>query len=464
MNTNVSIYLEIIRVKRNPTGIIEEWFLVPLLIHIERHLESYPTPRNINFFWNLGFLVALTMILQILTGILLGLHYTPHINSAYTTIMHILREVYFGWSFRSLHSSGASFLFFLLFFHLGRALYYGSSRLIPKVWFSGIFLFIFLMATAFLGYVLPWGQMSFWGATVITNLFSGVPCLVPWVCGGFLVSNPSLSRFFVFHFLLPFLIVGFFSLHLFYLHALSSNNPLGSNTNNKIPFFPFIFSKDLFGFSLLGFLGFLEIFFGFISLSHPDNAFEVSVLVTPLHIVPEWYFLEFYAILKAVPNKIAGFMILFSSLFCVFIFGEVKSLSRLILSYSLSFSVIFLVGFCFLWIGAQLPQEKFISSARFFLVFPILILLFFRVGQISYHLCSTPEEAEFRHFVPLISRSRHQFTVCVRSPWPSVIAGFLCFSASSAFVYWFFCLSLPAYAHRHSLRKSLTSRELSTNP
>ena len=155
-----------------------------------RHLESYPTPRNINFFWNLGFLVALTMILQILTGILLGLHYTPHINSAYTTIMHILREVYFGWSFRSLHSSGASFLFFLLFFHLGRALYYGSSRLIPKVWFSGIFLFIFLMATAFLGYVLPWGQMSFWGATVITNLFSGVPCLVPWVCGGFLVSNP----------------------------------------------------------------------------------------------------------------------------------------------------------------------------------------------------------------------------------------------------------------------------------
>jgi len=325
-----------------------------------------------NFLWNLGFLVALTMILQILTGILLGLHYTPHINSAYSSLMHILREVYFGWSFRSLHSSGASFLFFVLFFHLGRALIYGSYFSIPKTWFSGIFLFLFLMATAFLGYVLPWGQMSFWGATVITNLFSGVPCLVPWVCGGFLVSNPSLSRFFVFHFLLPFLIVGFISLHLFYLHALSSNNPLGSNTNNKIPFFPFIFSKDLFGFSLLGFLGFLEIFFGFISLSHPDNAFEVSVLVTPLHIVPEWYFLEFYAILKAVPNKIAGFMILFSSLFCVFIFGEVKSLSRLVLSLSLSFSVslIFLVGFCFLWIGAQLPQEKFISSGRFLFLAP----------------------------------------------------------------------------------------------
>merc|ERR1711934_834007 len=185
---------------------------------------------------------------------------------------------------------------------------------------------------------------------------------VPWVCGGFLVSNPSLSRFFVFHFLLPFLIVGFISLHLFYLHALSSNNPLGSNTNNKIPFFPFIFSKDLFGFSLLGFL---EIFFGFISLSHPDNAFEVSVLVTPLHIVPEWYFLEFYAILKAVPNKIAGFMIMFSSLFSLFIFGEVKSLSRLVLSSAALWSLIFLVGFCFLWIGAQLPQDLFISAGRF---------------------------------------------------------------------------------------------------
>ena len=210
--------------------------------------------------------------------------------------------------------------------------------------------------------------MSFWGATVITNLFSGVPCLVFWVCGGFFVSNPSLSRFFVFHFLLPFLICGFIFLHLFYLHLISSNNPLGYNTNNKIPFFPFIFSKDLFGFSLLGFLGFLEIFFGFISLSHPDNAFEVSVLVTPLHIVPEWYFLEFYAILKAVPNKIAGFMILFSSLFCVFIFGEVKSLSRLVLSPSIhssaSVSLIFLVGLFFLWIGAQLPQDLFISAGR----------------------------------------------------------------------------------------------------
>jgi ubiquinol-cytochrome c reductase cytochrome b subunit len=255
---------------------------VSTLTFASNHLKSYPCPKNINFLWNQGFLVALTMLLQILTGILLGLHYTPDINSAYYSLMHILREVYFGWSFRYLHSSGASFLFLLIFLHLGRALIYGSNFYMPNTWFSGIFLLFTLGATAFMGYVLPWGQMSFWGATVITNLFSGVPCLVFWVCGGFFVSNPSLSRFFVFHFLLPFLICGFIFLHLFYLHTISSKNPLGSNPNNKIPFFPFISSKDVFGFSLLGFLGFLEIFFGFISLSHPENAFEVSVLVTPL--------------------------------------------------------------------------------------------------------------------------------------------------------------------------------------
>merc|ERR1711933_119216 len=202
------------------------------------------------------------------------------------------------------------------------------------------------------------------GATVVTNLFSCLPCLVIWIYGSYLVSSPALSRFFVIHFGLPFLICGVISVHLFYLHLISSNNPLGYNTNNKIPFFPFIFSKDLFGFSLLSTL-LLENFFGFISLSHPDNAFEVSVLITPLHIVPEWYFLEFYALLKAVPNKNAGFMIMFSSIFCVFLFGEHKGLSRLVLSPIFtghsSVSLIFYLGFYFLWTGAQLPQEKFIS-------------------------------------------------------------------------------------------------------
>lgn len=270
------------------------------------------------------------MLLQIVTGILLSLHYTPSINLAYYSLMHLLREVYFGWAFRYLHASGASFIFLLVFIHFSRTLIYGCYLYTPLTWFSGICIFVVLMATAFLGYVLPWGQMSFWGATVITNLLADVPCLLPWVCGAFFVSNPSLSRFFVFHFLLPFVMLGMILIHLFYLHQNSSSNPLGSQqTNNRIPFFPVVFSKDFFGLTILSLVGFLEVFFGFISFSHPDNAFEVSVLVTPLHIVPEWYFLSFYAILKAVPNKIAGFMILLSSIFCVFFFGE--SSNRLLL-------------------------------------------------------------------------------------------------------------------------------------
>merc|ERR1712039_570471 len=283
-------------------------------------------------------------------------------------IFFLIREVYYGWSLRYFHSSGASFVFLFLFLHLGRAIVYGSFLINSNTWFSGIFLFLLLMATAFLGYVLPWGQMSFWGATVITNLLSIIPCLVPWISGSFCI--PSLSRFFIFHFILPFLILAFICLHIFYLHLISSNNPLGSNTNNKISFFPFIFSKDLFSLFLLFYLIILEIFYGFISLSHPDNAFQVNILITPLHIVPEWYFLDFYAILKAIPNKNAGFLIMFSSLFLSFIFGEPKvSICYSTISSSFIIYLNILIGFCLLWIGAQLPQEKFISSSRFFLLF-----------------------------------------------------------------------------------------------
>jgi ubiquinol-cytochrome c reductase cytochrome b subunit len=231
---------------------------------LKSHMKAYPTPSNINYLWNFGFLLGLVMLIQIATGLLLGMHYTPDINSAYSSVIHIIREVYFGWSFRSTHSSGASVLNILIYIHLGRSLYYASFLTSPNVWFSGVFLFLFMMAIAFLGYVLPWGQMSFWGATVITNLLSVVPGLVPWVSGSF--SDISLSRFFIFHFLLPFILYGCIFLHIFYLHKISSNNPLGSNTNNKIPFFPFIFSKDLFGFFLLGFISILEIFFAISSI------------------------------------------------------------------------------------------------------------------------------------------------------------------------------------------------------
>merc|ERR1711988_305524 len=281
--------------------------------------------------------------------------------------------------FTFIHSSGASFVFLVLFIHVARAISYGSNFYNPNTWFSGIILFLLLMAIAFMGYVLPWGQMSFWGATVITNLLSGFPCLIEWVCGGHYVSNPTLKRFFLFHFLLPFLLCGLVIIHLFYLHFLSSNNPLRLNTNNKIPFFPFIFQKDLFGFILILCLYFLQTHFGVSSFSHPDNALEACALLTPLHIVPEWYFLCQYAMLKAVPNKNAGFIILLTSIFVLFFFGEIRNLTtftRLIdCNNGFTISFFFFSFLSFLWIGAQFPQEKFLSYARILTLYYYFLLM-----------------------------------------------------------------------------------------
>merc|ERR1711988_530466 len=203
---------------------------------VKSHLQSYPCPLQINAFWNLGFLLGVAIMLQIVTGIFLALHYTSDLNSAYFSVFFLIREVYYGWSLRYFHSNGASFVFLFLFLHVGRAIFYGPYFYNPNTWFSGILLFFLLMTIAFMGYVLPFGQMSFWGATVITNLLSPFPSLIEWVCGGHYIYNPTLKRFFLFHFQLPFL--------LFYLHFHSSNNPLRLNTNNKIPFFPFILIKD----------------------------------------------------------------------------------------------------------------------------------------------------------------------------------------------------------------------------
>merc|ERR1712185_517955 len=231
------------------------------------------------------------------------------------------------------------------------------------------------------GYVLPFGQMSFWGATVITNLLSPFPSLVEWLCGGYCVYSPTLKRFFLFHFILPFLLCGFVVLHLFYLHFHSSNNPLRLNTNNKIPFFPFIFLKDFLGLILILSLYFLQTHFGVSSLSHPDNALEACAFLTPLHIVPEWYFLCQYAMLKAVPNKNAGFIILLTSIFALFFLGEIRNLTTFCLlnnnSFSLSKSYFFLLVLTFLWIGAQFPQEKFLSYARILTLYYYFLFFFF---------------------------------------------------------------------------------------
>ena len=360
---------------------------------IKSHLLSYPCPIIINYLWNIGFLLGITIILQIITGIFLGLHYTSDLNSAYFSIFQIIREIYYGWCLRYLHSSGASFVFLFIFLHLGRAIFYVSYFYNTNIWFSGILLFFFLMGIAFIGYVLPFGQMSFWDATVITNLLSPFPSLIEFVCGGYYVYNPTLKRFFVFHFLFPFLKLSFVILHIFNLHFLSSNNPLSWGTNNKIPFLPFIISKDFYGNILILYLYFLLIYFGFSSFSHPDNALEACGLFTPLHIVPEWYFLCQYAMLKAVPNKNAGFIILLTSIFTFFWFGEIRNLTTLCLlnnnGFSVSFSSFFLSLLSFLWIGAQFPQEKFLSYGRILTLhyyFLIICILFSMIFLISSHL------------------------------------------------------------------------------
>jgi ubiquinol-cytochrome c reductase cytochrome b subunit len=337
---------------------------------MKSHLESYPCPLIINSFWNVGFLLGITIILQILSGIFLGLHYTSDLNNAYFSVFFFIREIYYGWCLRYLHSSGASFVFLFIFLHLGRALYYASYFYNPNIWFSGILLFFFLMGTAFMGYVLPFGQMSFWGATVITNLLSPFPSLISWLCGGHYIYNPTLKRFFVFHFLFPFLLCGSTIIHIFNLHFLSSNNPLRNSTNNKIPFYPFIISKDLYGNILILYLYLLQTHFGFSSFSHPDNALEACGLLTPLHIVPEWYFLCQYAMLKAVPNKNAGFIILFTSIFTFFYFMRSVSMSFYFIVFTCSrfngilLSFWFLSLLSFVWIGGQFPQDNFLSYGR----------------------------------------------------------------------------------------------------
>ena len=221
------------------------------MLLLKSHLQTYPCPLQINSFWNLGFLLGIGIMVQILTGLFLALHYTSEINSAYYSIFFLIREVYYGWSLRYFHSSGASFVFMFIFIHLGRGIFYGSYFYNSNTWFTGIIILIFAIIIAFLGYVLPFGQMSFWGATVITNLLSPFPCLIEWLCGGYCVHSPTLKRFFVFHFILPFILLAFVVLHLFYLHFHSSNNPLRLSTNNKIPFFPYIFIKDFFSLILI---------------------------------------------------------------------------------------------------------------------------------------------------------------------------------------------------------------------
>lgn len=295
------------------------------LSFIDSHIIDYPTPINLNYMWSFGSMAGLCLVIQILSGIFLAMHYTPHIDNAFHSVEHIMSDVNFGWLIRYIHANGASFFFMVVYCHIFRGLYYGSYTE-PRIqlWSSGIIIFLLMMATAFMGYVLPWGQMSFWGATVITNLFSAIPIVgssvVEWLWGGFSVGNATLNRFFSLHYLLPFLIAGLVLLHLSLLHKDGSNNPLGINTNmDTISFYPYFYVKDLLSFlTLLIFFTFFLTYYPN-TLGHPDNYIPANPMVTPPHIVPEWYFLPFYAILRSIPNKLGGVVAMIAAILILLI-------------------------------------------------------------------------------------------------------------------------------------------------
>nr|BBM34668.1 cytochrome b [Lycenchelys sarsii] len=290
----------------------------PLLKIANNALVDLPAPSNISVWWNFGSLLGLCLIIQILTGLFLAMHYTSDITTAFSSVGHICRDVNYGWLIRNLHANGASFFFICIYMHVGRGLYYGSY-LYKETWNIGVILLLLVMMTAFVGYVLPWGQMSFWGATVITNLLSAVPyiggSLVQWLWGGFSVDNATLTRFFAFHFLFPFVIAGATLVHLLFLHQTGSTNPLGLNSDaDKISFHPYFSYKDLLGFAALVIgLTTLALFCPNL-LGDPDNFTPANPLVTPPHIKPEWYFLFAYAILRSIPNKLGGVLALLASI------------------------------------------------------------------------------------------------------------------------------------------------------
>nr|YP_010583115.1 cytochrome b [Opamata lipcowa]UGN61561.1 cytochrome b [Opamata lipcowa] len=341
-----------------------------------------PAPINLSAWWNFGVLLGMCLMIQILSGILLSMHYTADVKMAFDTVSHITRNVNYGWLMRTLHSNGASLFFICLYIHTGRGIYYGSYKYL-KTWMLGVVLMLLTMATAFLGYVLPWGQMSFWGATVITNLLSAIPyigsMLVNWLWGGFAVDNATLSRFFSLHFLLPFIILAMTIIHIFFLHNTGSNNPTGLNSNmDKIPFHPYFSIKDLMGVMLV-ITGLLMLNFSKpYLLSDPDNFINANPMVTPIHIQPEWYFLFAYAILRSIPNKLGGVMALFLSILILMILPfsmkmKFKSISFYPVSQYLYWAFITVV-MLLTWIGARPVEHPFTSTG---VILTIVYFLYF---------------------------------------------------------------------------------------
>ncbi|MCX5517172.1 MULTISPECIES: cytochrome b/b6 [Kaistia] len=366
-----------------PQNAFLKWFEARLPIGglIHSSFIVFPNPRNLNYWWTFGGILAFMLVAQIVTGVVLVMHYTPHTSLAFSSVEGIMRDVNYGWLLRYLHANGASMFFIAVYVHIFRGLYYGSYKAPREVlWILGMIIFLLMMATGFMGYVLPWGQMSFWGATVITNLFSAIPIvgetIVTWLWGGFSVDNPTLNRFFSLHYLLPFMIAGVVVLHIWALHIPGSNNPTGvsvKSSQDTLPFHPYFTVKDA-----LGLVVFLIVYMWFVFylpnfMGHPDNYTPANPLVTPAHIVPEWYFLPFYAILRSIPDKLGGVIAMFGAIAVLFVVpwldtSKVRSANFRPL-YRQFFWILVIVSIGLGYLGSRPAEGGYVIASRILTVY-----------------------------------------------------------------------------------------------
>jgi ubiquinol-cytochrome c reductase cytochrome b subunit len=359
-----------------PKSGFEQWLdmRLPIIRFAYDTMLEFPTPKNLNYWWTFGGILAVCLGIQIVTGIVLAMHYVPHVDYAFNSVERIMRDVNYGWLVRYIHASGASMFFLAVYIHIVRGMYYGSYKAPREVlWILGCVIYVLMMATAFFGYVLPWGQMSFHGAVVITNLIGAIPVIgnsiTTWLWGGFAVDDPTLNRFFSLHYLLPFVIAGVVGLHIWALHVPGNNNPTGVNVKSKadtVPFHPYYTVKDGFAIVLYLILFAVFVFFEPQALLSPDNSIQANPLVTPQHIVPEWYLLPFYAILRAIPNKLMGVAALAGAILCLFVLPWLDTSKVRSMRYRPTMRIWFLIfiatGVVLGWCGAQAPDDAVIGG------------------------------------------------------------------------------------------------------